>query len=455
MESWPEWQKHPPANQWMAKLTPSNLPEVSTSSLAATMRPLAVQCEQAIGTVLGRLLDQPHAPLTIIGCPVEYRLPMVWALRGAANDYLNRNYGVHRRWSFSTHEVRHEDAVSRLPAIVFLPARPEGIGVANRTIVDLTPGREPTSTRAGMATTLVTQFLHKTSQREQVYEQPPVRNEYLPSPPPVTLATARTVDEFLVALGQLETSVSGHQQRSELRATLDVDTMNKITTFAERTARKQLTERVLTVTYGPQLTDLQQTDGLAHATEQIAKCDSDYLARSLSAAALSNGKNQVTAAAYQRWVTFDRPPVITPPPRNNHERRTTKKSAARAVATRILTALLLAFIIGFLLGLLIGRPAQPAASGAPAPETTTTATTPTAPQTGTISAGLPTVGRVALQPTDNERVYSFVQAGDKFYPQAPCNPVGQGIYQCVRFGTPDSPPRPSRRWWRSSCPTTR
>jgi hypothetical protein len=443
LDNWTDWQNDPPQHYWMPSFTASHFADITDDGLAAQMLPLTPQCEQAAGTVLTRLLDKPHAPLSIIGCPAEQRLPLVWALRGAADTHLRRN-GTTRRWSFSTHEARHEDAIQRLPEIVFLPAQPEGTGAASRTIVDLTSGREPVGGNSSMATTLVTQFLHKTTQREPVYEQPLPREVYVPTQPPVVLPNARTVEEFLGALGKLETSVSGHQQRRELRATLDVDTMNKITTFVESTTRKELTRRVLTLVYGHQLADLQQNDGLAHAAGLIAKCDSEYVARKLSAAALSSGKNQVTAAAYHRWVTLERPPVITPPPRTNHERRTTKKSAARAVVTRMATALFLVFIIGFLLGLLIGRPTQPAASGTPAPETTTTTTASTAPQPGTgpSSAGLPTVGRVAIQPNGNERVYSFVQAGDKFYPQAPCHNIAQGVYQCVRIGTPTDPQPP-------------
>ena len=103
---------------------------------AQALREPAQREPAALRRALAQLLDAPDRPLTIVGCPDEQRIPLLWGLHKlAAPRLLQQN--VKRAWTFSTYEVEDADSIAHLPAIVFLPERPVGATVSRRTFVDV------------------------------------------------------------------------------------------------------------------------------------------------------------------------------------------------------------------------------------------------------------------------------------------------------------------------------
>jgi WD40 repeat protein len=155
LASWEGWLDEIGSLPWPRSLSPADLPNIAEAS--QMLREQVQNFRAELITVLAQLLDDPAAPLSIIGCPDEYRLTMVWGLYAAVDEYLRRKLGHARRWSFSTHEVSHDAAIERLPEIVFLPD-PQIDVVVNRTVVDLDRGRNVSRNEA-LADRLVASLL--------------------------------------------------------------------------------------------------------------------------------------------------------------------------------------------------------------------------------------------------------------------------------------------------------
>jgi hypothetical protein len=490
LEDWSMWLNDRPTNQWMVPLNASHLVNFTEGDLADRMRRPAMLAEPRIRAALSALLGSPNTGLSIIGCPRAERLPLVWALREASDDYLGRYTQVRHPWTFSTHEVRHEDAVENLPAIIFLPSSPEDTGYSSRVTVDLTPGRELSpGLNNELATELLGQFFHgvASSAPERVGAgvgaTPPepvgremARTQAMPSLPqgmgapgavasdqggvPDTsgylesLRKATTAQEILSALEKLASSTSNPKQRAALRNALDVDAVNRITRVVTATVAKEVAPLLIAAVYGVQHTDLQQQDAMTHATTLIAGSESEDIARRVSEAARPRGEAKVVAAAYRRWENGRSPSAASPTRGGQHSATplTKKKLDRKAVGIRA-GAVLVAIVIAFLLGIIVGMPGESTENSSANPSPTPTndagpASTPDAPVVPPKSEALPAVGTVTLKqkPGSTEQVFSFVQIGKDYYPQAPCvRADGASSWQCTRMSAPPdaSPAEPA------------
>lgn len=484
LEHWSSWSRDRPTNNWMGTINPSYFANYSDDT-AQRMRPLAASAHRQIQPVLSVLLEHPQANLSVIGCPREERLPMLWALRGAADVHLRR-MNVRRRWTFSTHEVRHEDAVKYSPEIIFLPSRAVDVGYSSRVIIDMT--RELASHRNDkQAHELLAHLLSESGQAapDPVYESvsagvttaasgqsspdlpdtsswsPEPSTSVVPSPgardngqdPNIpryvdSLRNATTGQEVIDALRSLAACATQPQQRTALRQQLDVDLVNRATKIVMETAAEQVASRLMKAAYGPECADLQNSSApMAYVTQVITDIETDDVARRLSSKAYRWGERQVERAAYLRWEEgrgHAMPPASargiasagTPRKRRAKERQSWKVNAIAAGGVLAFVGLI------FLLGVLVGSPSTEQDPRSEMDTPTTSAAEPTDPNkpppVNSQWASLPRYGKVTVRPGNDEVVYSFVQVGQMYYPQGQCTTVdGIDTWQCSRM--PASP----------------
>lgn len=103
----------------------------------AELRDRAAGEPEILRRALGKLIDAQAKPLTILGCPDNHRVALIWALVYIGNEYLTKSGHILRRWTFSTYEIEDDDSIPNLPEILFMPGKPVGRGVASREIVDV------------------------------------------------------------------------------------------------------------------------------------------------------------------------------------------------------------------------------------------------------------------------------------------------------------------------------
>ena len=142
-----------PFQKWNAEQLQA-LGEAGTNDLRAS----AQQLPDLLRRTLGRLFDAPEQPLTIVGCPAEQRVPLLWGLNKLAAARLFQQYG-RRLSTFSTYEVEDADSIAHLPTIVFLPDRPVGPTVSRRVLVDVRVDANVSSASAELARRRVEAFL--------------------------------------------------------------------------------------------------------------------------------------------------------------------------------------------------------------------------------------------------------------------------------------------------------
>jgi hypothetical protein len=432
---------------------------------AEHLRQMAEQNEHAIGRVLSRLLDNPALPLSILGCPQQERLPMVWGLHMAADGYLN-DRGYPRAWSFSTHEVSHDDSIKALPEIVFLPEKPLGAGVVNRTIVDL--DAVPAASENGeVAGKLLASLFHGTPPpvpkpvRESVYATSgasgfgdpafgdpaamhpkqvhvePRSGAHAAAQPPQprraeALLRARSVHDFERELYALEDLTKFAGNRQQLRAELDLPAMDTISAFVERKARLELFDRLLKITYGPLYEDIGQGDGLEHATKLASQSNSDLLSLMLGRAAAGRRNGPVRDTAIDRAANGARPAGHAAP------RPSTRKMRRNQLLLSIAVVVLLLGIV-FLLGYLVGRPSAATQDTAP---TTTAAPagppvqTPAPPAGPTSTPSAPAHITVEASADPNQVIFAFVLYQGALYPQGPCTLQDDASWTCTQTRLP-------------------
>ncbi|MGQ0777877.1 MAG: hypothetical protein ACT4NY_26285 [Pseudonocardiales bacterium] len=156
LELWPSWQADPPEDRLMPRLQPGELDGGfdPAEQFRAQVRDRPGDLER----VLGWLLEKPDRPLSIIGCPEEDRVALLWGLLEIGERDLAPR-GLRRDWTFSTYETEHGDAIKQLPETVCLPARPFGTSAARRTSVDLTRSEPIPPRAANQARALVAQYI--------------------------------------------------------------------------------------------------------------------------------------------------------------------------------------------------------------------------------------------------------------------------------------------------------
>lgn len=156
LANWEGWRAKIDSMPWLAPVSPAFFSDIAHEF--QLMQEQVRHCQSELIIVLARILERPGAPLSIIGCRDEYRLPVVWGLRAAADGYLRQQFGIARRWSFSTYEVRHDVFIENLPEIVFLPVKPQ-LDVVVRTVIDLDEP-ETVSRNTSLAERLVASMLN-------------------------------------------------------------------------------------------------------------------------------------------------------------------------------------------------------------------------------------------------------------------------------------------------------
>jgi hypothetical protein len=439
--NWPNWMSTAPNDRYLPPYAASYIAEFAGN--AEQLRYLAEQNEHAIGRVLSRLLDNPARPLSILGCPQQERLPMVWGLHMAAASYLNdRDYP--RTWSFSTHEVSHDDSIKGLPEVVFLPEKPLGAGVVNRTIVDLNAA-PAASDNSELAGSLLATLFHGAPPmakpvRETVYatsgapafgdtvatHPKQVRGEQrsggqaVATQPPQprrtdALLRAGSVHDFEAELHALEDWTRYAGNRHRLRGELDLAATDTISAFVERKARLEWFDRLLKITYGPNFEDLGQ-DGLEHATKLASQSQSDVLSMMLGrAVAGRRSGGPIRDTALDRAANGARPAAHAQSP------RATSRLARRNQLLLSVAVTILLLGIVFLLGYLVGRPGAATQNSAP-----TTAAPPAASAT-------PATISVMASPQQGQVVFGFVSQGGVLYPQAPCILKEGEIWECSPY----------------------
>jgi hypothetical protein len=484
LDSWTGWQDRPPSSSRMEPIRGTYIG--AEEGADGQFRPLAERCEPELVVVLARLLDGPLDPLSIIGCPDENRLAMVWGLRKAADDYL-RQRGLHRIWSFSTYEDRHDVNIQGLPKIVFLPAKQKDAAVVHRTIIELDRDSSP-GPNMQLARSLVANLLHDTPTRvqEPVTQSAAahtgtgagVHNDgtftaYAPAAQPwgeqqqesstygdstygdsapgkplhrdgalrhgqrqsqrapsvdrdvAAVLHAKNVREFERELNFLGNRWPG-PHREMLRAKLNVDVMDRASRFIDVSAREELLRLLLKAAYGDKFEDLNQPRALEHAMELSKNCMSREFAAMLSREGPPKAKPAILAAAAER------PDLLRPKDSSialiAQKYRLVRGSRYLPIVTIVLAVALL--VAMFVLGYLVGRPASaqpPTSSGA----VTTTASAAQSLSPNSAEAGQPsnhqtqpaTSGRVTITPGNQQAVFAFLKDGDKYYPQSLCNQV--------------------------------
>ncbi|WP_143264072.1 hypothetical protein [Amycolatopsis kentuckyensis] len=479
------WQDEVPAGYQLPPL-PADVCTVDSAAADRLAEPL-VGLERDLVAVLTRLLDDPAAPLSVIGCRERDRLTMVWALRSVADSYLCDRLGVRRQWSFSTYEIRHDVSIAGLPEIVFLPEKPSSVGVVQRTTVDLGKGAAVGSNNE-LAAQLVEAWLagdphvggrqsaravprpgrsgsvpadsgrsdaerrgstsygddlaspaHRTPAPEElrhssggVRERRKPANRTVPAAqhPAASLLRAKTLTEFSAELLRLE---RGGHYREDLREAFDVNVVDAVANFAEITAGYDILSRLLEILYGPKLQDLREPGALAHATRVIEGGRSDQLAMLLGGSAAHKDSEAVRRAAFTRWAAEGNPGRLTLNYRAVQARRLARRRRYLPAAVTVATAALLG--VAFLLGFLAGQPE--AAQAAPAvPQ----AATPTEAAPARPTATVPTTGTVIAAPDTEHQVFGFVKVGQAYYPQAECPSSHRGVWACEWRTAPDSHP---------------
>lgn len=143
---------------WRDECPPGPFPELDLGELpkglAETDHDLRARARISpwLGYALTFLLADPTTDLSIIGCPDDDRLPLLWGLYeiGLRFPKLDR-----RAWTFSSYEVGREE-LENLPEIIFLPGDPVGsVRGDNRRQLDLGTSTSAATERTGEIDALV------------------------------------------------------------------------------------------------------------------------------------------------------------------------------------------------------------------------------------------------------------------------------------------------------------
>ncbi|GIE94622.1 hypothetical protein [Paractinoplanes rishiriensis] len=443
---WTGWQVHEP----VAPLEPIHTGLGNTLKQAENhFYPAAVKNIDTLKPILAGLLTDPNVPISVIGCPEDIKLVMIWALLEI--DECART-GLPNR-SFSTYEDRHDAGVERAPHLMFLPVRPYTTGNVPRTIVDLAyplAAGPAADTAAQLCRQLVersfaplapAQAARPKAVLTETRPAPPQRYEArsgIPAPSPeqqlvAALRNAPTVRAFDQVLEALEQHPA--ERRHLVRAALDAAALDAAAFQVEVTFREELLTRLLTAAYGPRLEDLGDPQAEKHAVEVAGRANSEQLALLLGGMKATAG-GPIRAAAFQRWAADGRAgrrePVAGILRRLRARRRDRYLPVAAVIA--VLAVLGTAFLGGVLLGRSDGTAGnRPAA----APSTTRPASEP--PESGP-AGGRPRSGYATFDGVkpDDVAVIAFTRTAGGLQLQGLCVLAWDTTWFCPGRG--DLPP---------------
>jgi len=352
LELWPGWQADPPVDRKMPRLHPSELDWGfdPADKLRARVRDKPGGLEQ----VLGWLLEKPGRPLSIIGCPAEDRVALLWGLLEIGAPFLD-SQDLHRNWTFSTYETDHGAAIQYLLETVCLPASPVGISAADRTSVDLTRSDSASPRAANQARALVAQYIHgapvlakhggpaltehdrpasaerggpapvegdwfalaerdrfapvEPAQGPQQASTPAMSTSSAPDPagPPDLAGMVRSLmgaqrrEDFQDRLSTLESHAVNGLTRQEIRAQLDSDDYG-ITQiyrlFPSRADREAAFKRIIVVAFGWALVDFRDSAVRQYVARLIEQHSKDEFIRTLlQTAEMHNWHDQIVFSA--------------------------------------------------------------------------------------------------------------------------------------------------------------
>jgi hypothetical protein len=466
LERWDGWQDTEPQGP-IGTIAPSWLTERAGPAERSLAQVLPL--ERQLAAVIARLLDYPEAPLSIIGCPDEFRLPMVWALRAAAGNHLAQVSGVQRRWTFSTYQDRHAGSIENLPEIVFLPAVPGTGEPHQRRVVRLDEQLAENGRSATVAGQLVASLLH--SAPPPVVPPRPIndagsRPEHAQGPLPAErrvapegarrqvnenvtgkrpaqnaravlaepLLGAKTVETFLTELVKLSKS----QDRDQLREVFHVDAVNRAAELVEIDTRRDMLGMLLQALYGPGFEDLQDRAVRKHAAQLVKDCQSDQLAMALGAGAVTHAKHEVSEAAFERWHQLGGPLRPVPRRRALIPLSWVKVRRRRFIALAVMAIVLL--VGGLVGGYFLGRPASAQSPSGPSTSDTAappTSTVPQSTQDPPVPANRSGTAQIAAD-TRSQQVFAFIEVDDLYYPQGVCAATDGGNvnWRCEHVYTP-------------------
>ncbi|WP_439656033.1 hypothetical protein ACSHWB_26760 [Lentzea sp. HUAS TT2] len=455
LEHWDGWKSTAP-HGGMGTTAAPYLASVAGSEdeLLTRARPLEMQLVEA----LVRLLEYPGRPLSIVGCPDHYRVPMAWALHRAAKRHLEQTFNQGRRWTFSTYQERHGAGIDNLPEVVFLPAMPSDGEQHNRTVVRLDELVATNSQFTDIARQLVAGLFHGAQQQASPPRQPVNRVHPAPvdvpsggvrlqpsavavsTPSPMRTASntadalsgpllgAQTADAFLTALRTL----AADKDRGPLRSVMNVDEVNRAVEFVEINTRFEMLTRLLEVLYGPDCQDLKGPDeALAHAARLVENCRSDQLALMLGRAAAKHKRPTVYERVLERELHLGGP--LKPGPRNRVKGVLSWVGKRRQRFALVAVAAFLLLVAGLIGGYLLGQPETVAAPATPVPSTAAPTTTTDPPVSQLKSGTVQVAADVRTQ-----QVFAFVQVGDRYFPQGACAAldIGSSTWSCEQSYTP-------------------
>ncbi|MFC7612884.1 hypothetical protein ACFQV2_03720 [Actinokineospora soli] len=295
LATWTGWMDYSPSSRHLGPVSLDDL--VNEATPAAVLTEGARAFEADLVHVVGRVLDNRDLPVSVIGCPDEYKVAVLWGMHAA----LEADPG--RQRTFSTYETSHDATIENLPDIVFLPALPTS-GFARRTLVDF--NAPVPSSSEGHSRQLVERALNGVPVPQPV--PPPVQApvtvpmaEQRPQPPRPTppasngrvkddrlgeaiarLLNPQTPQAFAAELDMLRRSYDP----KAIREKVDAAELDRITGYIERTSTADMLGTLTEVLYGPGTADLSTAnEARRHAKKMLAHCESGRFAETVMSAA--------------------------------------------------------------------------------------------------------------------------------------------------------------------------
>jgi hypothetical protein len=133
---WPGWSVQIPPEGRLPQVFPSHLSLTRERRTEIEAEAAQHDSQREATAVLARMLAEPRLPVSIWGNRTS-PIALMRTVRAAGEEAL-RSRGAAPLWTFSTWEVRHDNGVTGLPEIVFLPEPQTGaLASVDRVQVDL------------------------------------------------------------------------------------------------------------------------------------------------------------------------------------------------------------------------------------------------------------------------------------------------------------------------------
>jgi hypothetical protein len=380
---WACWRDTQPTEATLPRVNPAAVP---VPDAGRALRAQALRQAELLAAALAWLLQAPHSPIGLVGCPDGDRMPLLWALLEIGRTQHARSI-IDRPWTFSTHG---DPAPTAPPAdLTFLDATDDPRRATGRIVVDLDGEHSAGPQKVNEAFAMLYRFEYgvdpveplrpsaatagtgPAQPRPQPPSQPQPSSQHAPTgPAPLPapagryaelvhdLVDARTGAQVRSALDQLEFTVTGLDQRDGLRAELESAGFGLATIERHVPAgtRDRELDRLVRVAFGASAPGRQTSAARADARRLTMTAESDDVVRALARAA--EGDDLAPALA-QRWMRQHLPVKRDPAAdlgllgRFLHARGRpiTLEQERLALLTVLLVALTVAYLIGVFTGI--------------------------------------------------------------------------------------------------------